>query len=380
VKNKKIIIIGGGIGGLMTAIALNEKGISSTVFERNSFNEAGAGLGLWANATRILHHYGILAPLLPSSSVLNEMRLSTSSGKLLKTIRVKKLEDRFQFPSIVALRRELQKQLLNALPPDQVHFGQRCLEVSAQKDKVIVKMENGPAQEADAVIFADGIHSFARKEIFGVEPVEYSGKTSWRGIAHYEKDPFEPGTSYELFGKGKRAGIFPLPGKQAYWYVQVNMPEKEAKIQINTSVADHLEGWSEQVHFLVGHTPSDQLIHTPIYHAPVVRKLALNNMALLGDAAHPMTPDLGQGACQAIEDAEVIAACVSKSAALKEGFLAYEAQRLPRVRSIVKNSFRMGNLRQMNSAAGVFLRDNLFRFLPERFSLGMLEKNIRAGR
>ena len=107
-----------------------------------------------------------------------------------------------------------------------------------------------------------------------------------------------------------------------------------------------------------------------------INKLAHENTALLGDAAHPMTPDLGQGACQAIEDADVLAECLSSGISFSDGFKQYENKRLTRVRDIALNSLRIGRMRQIENPIGVTFRDNLFRFLPEKFALKILERNI----
>ena len=378
-KEKKILIIGGGIGGLMTAIALNQKGIASSIFEKTKSPDAnGAGLALWANATRILDTYGLFNNLLEKGNVLHEMKTSTSHGRHLNVVRLDKLEGKFHFPSIVLLRQHLQRELLNAIPASQIQFNKQCVKIEHQTGKVTVHFSDGTSEAADAAIFADGIHSLARKSVFNIPPLNYAGRTSWRGVAEFSSTVFSKNTNLEIFGNGRRIGIFPLPNNLAYWYAAVNMTKEESTQQKRTieCVSSHFKDWAEPVPTLFKNTSEERLILTNINYTTHIHHLVTDNIALLGDAAHPMTPDLGQGACQAIEDAYIMAECLSATQSIESGLKRYETIRLPRVRSIAKNSYRMGKLRQMGNPVGTGFRNSLFRFLPEYFALKMLERNI----
>jgi 2-polyprenyl-6-methoxyphenol hydroxylase-like FAD-dependent oxidoreductase len=380
-NNHKIIIIGGGIGGLMTAIALNKKGISSAIFEKSpSFDANVAGLALWSNATGILDKFGLLKKLLTFGNVLKEMKTLTAEGNLMSVVRLNKLETRFHFPSIMILRSDLQKELLNAIPSSQIQFNKQCIKIESNTSIIRLHFADGTNETADAVVFADGIHSIARKDIFKLPSLKYAGRTSWRGVAKFENPVFSTDTNLEIFGNGRRIGIFPLPHNLAYWYAAVNMKQEEATKQKRTidGVLSHFKDWAEPVNTLINSTRENRLILTNINYTNDIHSLVRGNIALLGDAAHPMTPDLGQGACQAIEDAYILAECLFQNATTAEGFKKYETIRLQRVKSIALNSFRIGRLRQMGNPVGVSIRNNIFRFLPERFALKMLERNITA--
>lgn len=382
-KKQTIIIIGGGIGGLMTAIALNKKGIASTIYEKTkSFEVNGAGLGLWANATKILDEFGLLSNLLVQGNVLNELRTSTSNGKSLNVVNLKKLEDKFHFPSIVLLRKDLQKELFNTLPSSQILFNKQCIKIENKTTEIIVHFSDGTLEVANVIIFADGVHSIARKDIFNFPSLKYAGRTSWRGVAQFDKSIFANNINYEIFGKGRRIGIFPLPGNLAYWYAAVNMSEEEALKQKRTTdcVLSHFKDWAEPVNTLIKNTLEERLILTNINYDPHINKMVKGNIVLLGDAAHPITPDVGQGACQAIEDAYVLAECLSQNKTIAEGLNSYENKRLPRVKSISETSFRTGKIRQVESMLGMTIRNSLFRILPESVILKMLERNLNNER
>lgn len=378
-EEKKIIIIGGGIGGLMTTIALNKKGIASSIFEKTkSFDINGAGLALWANATSVLDKFGLLNNLLANGNVLNEIKTSTSNGNHLNIVRLKKLEDKFHFPSIVLLRQDLQKELSNAIPATQIQFNKQCIKIGKDSKNVTIHFSDGTYETANAVIFADGIHSIARKKIFNFPPLKYAGRISWRGVAQFSSTIFPSSTNFEIFGNGKRIGIFPLPNNHAYWYAAVNMTKEESTKQKRTidCVLSHFKDWVEPVNTLIKNTSEERLTLTNINYTTDINKLESENIALLGDAAHPMTPDLGQGACQAIEDAYVLAECLSQKESIAACLKSYENKRMHRVKSIAMNSFRIGKMRQIGNPIGLAIRNNLFRFLPESFALKMLERNI----
>jgi len=378
-KNPKTIIIGAGIGGLMTAIAFNKKGIECSIYEKtSSIENVGAGLGLWPNATSILDKFGLLKNLLAKGNVLHEIQTSTSSGKKLNTVRLKKLEDKFHFPSLVISRSYLQNELLNAVPPSQIHFNKKFVRCENKNNFTEVVFQDGTSETCDVLIFADGIHSHARKDIFNFPDLNYAGRTSWRGIAHFDKPVFENKTNYEIYGKGKRVGIFPLPNNSAYWFAAVNMSEEIASQQKRTheSLLSHFANWAEPVHALIKNTPEEKLVLTKIFHDNNIHQLVKGNFVLLGDAAHPITPDLGQGACQAIEDAFVLTECFSKNNSIAENLAAYETKRLPRVKMIARNSFRLGNVRQWENPIAIAGRNLAMKMMPEKFALKMLERNI----
>ena len=378
-EKKKIIIIGGGIGGIMTSIALNKKSISNSIYEKSgTINESGAGLSIWANATSILDKFGILERLMPYSNILDKMKLSTSGGNFLSEVSLKKLEDEFHFPSIVLLRSDLQRELMNTISPSQINFNKEYSHIENTADGLNVHFSDGTFEEASAVIFADGIHSRGRQQIFNASSLAYAGRTSWRGVAQFDKPFSANGSNNEILGNGKRMGIFPLTNNMVYWYAAVNMKEGESLKQKRTieCVLSHFKNWVEPVSTVLNNTSEKRLILTNINYAQHIEKFVKGNIALLGDAAHPMTPDLGQGACQAIEDAYVLSDCMAQNKGVADCLLDYENKRLQKVKSIAKNSLQMGRIRQMENPIGVILRNNLFRMMPESLALKLLKRNI----
>lgn len=363
----------------MASIALNKAGISNTVYEKAAaLGEAGAGLALWPNATGILSQYGLMDALMPHCSVMQEVETLNSRGRTLNKVRVSKVAETFGAPVVVLLRSTLQQTLLRALPGQQVHFSKGFVKLEQTAKGYVAHFADGSSANGDAVIFADGIHSSARQSHFQLPALKYGGRMSWRGIADANKGLFDKTRNYEILGRGRRIGIFPLPDNKVYWFAAVNMDEAAGKQQVATSdcVSSHFPGWGDAVSALFSSTPPDRFVLTQILLAPKPLKLVNGSIALLGDAAHPITPDLGQGACQAIEDAFVMAKSLAQHKSVPEGFTAYEAKRLARVQLLWKNSFAMGRMKQMGNPLMIAGRNLIYRIVPEKAALRMLTRNI----
>lgn len=269
--------------------------------------------------------------------------------------------------------------MLNSILSSQIHYSKEFVRVESTTTGVIVYFADGTREEADGVVFADGVHSLARTELFQHDPPTYAGRISWRGVAQCGAPLFPDVSCREILGKGKRIGIFPLPNNKVYWYATVNMPgEKAAKQERTTDcVLSHFYDWPAPVHSLINNTADDRLVITKINYAAGIHRLSRGCMALLGDAAHPMAPDLGQGACQAIEDAYVLAQCLSENRHTAAAFKKYHNRRIRRVSKVAKNSYRMGKMRQLQHPLGVAFRNVLLRLMPESLALRILEENIR---
>lgn len=363
----------------MTAIALRQKGISCEVYERaSSYDAEGAGLGLWANATRILESHGLFDSLRPHSSPLGEIITTTQRGAQLSHLHLQPLEQEFGHPSVVLLRKHLLAVLQSEVDPSLLHFGKTCIRAEQNEGHATAHFADGSSATADAVVFADGIHSLSR-QMYKLPPLRYSGRISWRGVTSAEGLGRTPGIHHEVFGKGRRVGIFALPENQVYWYAAVNMPEASVQHLKAThgSLLPPFEGWASPVTELMQRTSEVRLILTRVLHVDGIRFMAKGRIALLGDAAHPMTPDLGQGACQAIEDAACLAHCLAEHGEVRSAFAAYDAARIERVRRIAKASRRLGDLRQMQSVPGVLLRNTMFRLLPEGLIRAQIARNVR---
>lgn len=367
----KVIVIGGGIGGLTAAIALQRRNIEVEVFERSpELREVGAGISLWPNAMKALRKLGLGAALDPLSHANSESFLRTSTGAILSRTPAGAWEQRFGSGMVVFHRADLLNALAQAVGPSALHLNHACEGFNSDPDGgVTARFTNGSTVRGDALIGADGLHSAVRAALGHRTPPRYSGYTAWRGIPTFPHAKLMPG---ETWGSGKRFGIVPVQGGRVYWYATANVPES-GSATLPQSPLDLFRGWHEPVEALIRATPESAILRNPIYDRDPIPDWGKGRVTLLGDAAHPMTPNLGQGACQAIEDALELAATLAKpNPSVEQALRAYESRRMNRTKTIVLTSRRIGNLGQIESAPLCFLRNLALRLTPVSATLNTL--------
>jgi len=372
VPKANIAIIGGGIGGVAAALALHQAGVDAVVYERASQSrEIGAGMMLWPNATRVLRELGVLETLAAQCSPNNQFHVRSSSGRILMNIGLGK----FDVPAICTRRSDLLSALLTALPPESVRLAHDFHHLEQSSDKVRVYFENGIVKEHDAVIGADGMRSRVRAQLFGDSPPIYRGYHVWRGIAHYEGAAVFPGANSETWGNGKRFGILSIGQGCFTWYATANVPSDhpDARHGRKLELQKAFAGWHEPIADLIAATDENGIMKHGAYDRPPLRHWTDRMVTLLGDAAHPCTPNLGQGGCMALEDALALAKCVVRDGSLEAALLRYESLRRPRTTHIQQRSLLMGRIGQWENSLFVTGRKTVTRLLPAR----LFEYNLR---
>lgn len=368
----KFLIIGGGIGGLCVAIALRKAGFQAAVFEQApELKEIGAGLTLWSNAIRALDKLGIGHAVRALRPELRHAALRDASGRVLMELPADAYDRAFGAPNVPLHRADLQSILLSALPADAVHLGARCDGFTEDPAGVTARFADGGTHRGDLLVGADGLRSVVRRQIFGPEPLRYAGYTAWRGVCRFPHD--DPRlVAGETWGRGRRFGIVPLGGGRIYWFAAADAPEGEsdgpagAKSRLLSLFGD----WHEPIRELLDATDNAGINRRDLYdRKPRLRWSSPGGrVTLLGDAAHPTTPNLGQGACQAIEDAVVLADCLAHSKGdVPDALRAYESRRAPHTARVVFTSRRIGRIAQWSNPLACKLRDALVaRSSPEK--------------
>jgi 2-polyprenyl-6-methoxyphenol hydroxylase-like FAD-dependent oxidoreductase len=236
-----------------------------------------------------------------------------------------------------------------------VRLGRTCVGFEQQPDRVIARFVDGTTAIGDLLVGADGLHSRIRATLHGESHPSYAGYTVWRAVVRFDPARITAG---ETWGPRGRFGIFPVRDGRVYWYASVNAPEGERAEPGERRLLQRVfDGYHDPIPALIEASAEESIVRNDSYDRPPLARWGEGCVTLLGDAAHPMTPNLGQGACQAIEDAIVLAERLRGAADVPGALRAYEQRRLERTRRIVERSRALGRLAQLENRALAALRD-----------------------
>ena len=340
----KVVIIGAGMGGLATGIALTQAGYAVEIYDRvTDLRPAGAGISLWSNGVKVLNHLGLGEQIAAIGGRMDRMEYRTTAGELLNHIDLLPLMEQVGQRPYPVSRTDLQQMLRDAFP-GPIHLGYRCMGIAQDDQGVTVTFENGHQVTADLVVAADGIRSVCRGYVLGEEITpHYGGYVNWNGLVPVSAD-LAPADTWAIYvGEHKRASLMPIAGDRFYFFFDVPMPKEEACQggEIRADLSHFFAGWAEPVQALIRRLDPATTNRVLIHDVGPLEQMVRGRVALLGDAAHATCPDLGQGGCQALEDALVLANCLSDGtldvvAALKR----YEAERVERAGAVVQKARR----------------------------------------
>jgi 2-polyprenyl-6-methoxyphenol hydroxylase-like FAD-dependent oxidoreductase len=355
------LVVGGGIGGLAAGIALRRVGIEVTVLEQaRELETVGAGLGLAANAVQALERLGVADQVRARGEAAGTLVARKPDGATL-------LEVPLQGREMLGVHRaDLQEVLAGALG-DGLRLGAACSGFRDDGKRVTVELGGGEQLQGDVLVGADGLRSKTRAWLLEDGAPAYAGYTGWRAVTELT-DGSVQGRMSETWGLGVRFGLIPIGSGRLYWFVSESRPEPEAPVVPGDKdrLARLVSGWHDPIQAAIASTPEQAISGTGIYERRPARTWGRGRVTLLGDAAHPMTPDLSQGAAQALEDAVVLAASLRDADDPVSGLRAYQVTRRRRTASIVKRSRAAGRLAQSSGRLGAGVRDLLIGSLPNR--------------
>lgn len=360
----RILIAGGGLGGLTAAVALLRKGFRVSVFEKSDeLREIGAGLGVWPNATRVLRELGVLETALCRGAVINCIQVRTWRGKLISQTRA---VGEFDTPGICIHRADLLAILKEQVPSECVHLGEKLESFKERQSGLIARFAGGRTTEGDVLVGADGIHSRVRALLWGESKPVYRGYQAWRGVVGLELKTDPPATTIEFWGHGKRFGVAPIGHGRIFWYATANAPQGTLGEQASwkDELRNAFRGWHDPIPELIEATDETAILKHEMVDRPPLRRWGKGRVTLLGDAAHLTTPNLGQGACLAMEDAAVLARCLAEDADAPKMLREYESSRGARAAFIIRESRRVGQLGQLESRLAVALRTFVLKMSP----------------
>ena len=359
---KKIVIIGGGIGGAATALALRRAGFVARIYERKEkLREAGAGLALWANATYVLKNLGVLSDVLNESQVVTNYQFNSQHGEELVNISI----DHFDVPAVCIHRADLHKVLWRNFPKEQLILAQTFKQFERNGDKIISHFTSGKTCESDALIGADGLRSQVRAALFGdIQPI-YRGFTTWRGLTNYIPSTYRPGYITEFIGSGGGFGFVTIGKGRMYWYAAAKKEQERTELGVEqkSEIQERFKDWHTSIHDLIGATDQANILKTDLYDRVPARPWGKQNVTLLGDAAHPTLPTLGQGACMALEDALVITKCLLTHSDPAVAFQQYESQRFARTKAVVQQSLQAAKMGRFENRLAIVLRETFMKLM-----------------
>lgn len=355
------IVVGAGIAGLASARALVDLGFDVTLLERNrELRTEGAGLSLWPNALAALEDLGLADAVAPIGEVLDKGTTLTPGGTTIAKAPLDRIAARFG-PLISVDRGEFLTALRERVDVP-IEFGAR------------VRMEGGvltigeETAQADLVVGADGIGSTVRELIApGVRP-RSAGYGAWRGVA--ETAEAVPRSVSETLGPGRRFGMVPLRGGRTYWFATLD--EAGGDEDLREVFAD----WHMPVGALLDATPVDRRSYLSLVDLPSLRRWHLPGVVLVGDAAHAMTPNMGQGAAQALLDVASLQREL-RGRPLGEALRAYERGRKRSAERVVRQSRMLGRVGQISSPLGIRIRNGIFGRVPQALMAQQMGRVLR---
>ncbi|MFE5487359.1 FAD-dependent monooxygenase [Streptomyces sp. NPDC056527] len=377
------VVVGAGIGGLAAAIGLRRVGWDVRVVERAPvLDDAGAGISLAANGIRALDELGVGASVRAAARGQYTGGTRTPDGSWLARMDGAALERALGTPIVGIPRAALHRLLRDALPPGNVRIGVEVTEVDhSAPGRVRVRTRpsgSSAAPDADAeldadlVVAADGVDSRTRAALFPHHPGPvYSGSTVLRALT----EPLDLDTDFEItWGYGAEFGHIALHDGRAEWHAVLNAPAGVRHIDPLGEVRRRFADWHQPIGRLLDATRPDAVLHHDIHElATPLPSFVTGRIALLGDAAHAMTPNLGQGACQALEDAVVLAAALAHDSDTDTALAAYDAERRPRAQSVTVAARKAGRMgQQLSGSAAVTLRNAALRLAPSGMAVRMI--------
>lgn len=360
----KVIIIGGGVAGLCSAIALIRQGFEVKVYERSPEpTEAGAGIIIAPNALQALEKINMATPIMQAGLGNDGICLMSDKGRKISKLVVP--HGSYKMYSIH--RKDLNAILYSALPDATVEYGKECVFTEQNKHEVKAIFSDGSEDSGSLLIAADGIHSPVRNQLNTQHRYRFSGYTCWRTVISTETISNLSGEFIETWGTKGRVGIVPLPHQKAYLYVMINSEENDPEFAQYTvdSLVRRFEKYHQPIPKLLKLIKPKQMIHRDILDIVPMQCFYSNRIAFIGDAAHAFTPNLGQGACQAIEDAILLAQSISDHNHYQDAFAAFDASRRKRIEWISNQSWTLGKMAQFDHPLMAMFRNTFMKYTPK---------------
>jgi 2-polyprenyl-6-methoxyphenol hydroxylase-like FAD-dependent oxidoreductase len=377
---RRALVIGGGPGGLSAAAGLRRAGLDVSVFERATdlrHVQLGGGVHLWNNALRALDEVGLADRVRDAGVPVERFVWWTSAGRLIGEGDVAELTRRLGVPALGLTRSDLHEALTAGLGGVSVETGAEFTGFSEDAGGVAAAFADGREARGDVLVGADGAGSAVRTQLLGETELRYSGVVNLQAVVTGLTD-LTPSATYGMFwGRGIRLGFYPVRGG-TFWYALVSTDSggPDAPGGFKQYVLERVRGWAEPAPALVEATPDEAVVRSDLVGRDPVDIWGRGRVTLLGDAAHAMTPFMGQGAGQALEDAAVLLRCLREEASVEQALRRYEERRQPRTAEVTTRSWRVGQGTKMANPLACAVRNRIVRLLYPRVVWPQFAKQI----
>lgn len=339
----RAIVAGGGIGGLCTAIALDRAGIEVSVFEKAAdpmTTQVGGGFHIWGNAVRALRELGLEECAAEIGAPIERTEFHSWRGRRLAVWPLAEIAREAGAADWGVTRGRLLAMLYGQVAPGTVTPGMELTEFWDDGEGVTAKFSNGSEERADFLVGADGLRSAVRAGLLGKREPDYAGYTQWQTTTDRANGLLERGTEQITFGPALRTVVHHVGGGDLFWAAVTYGPESGGGKPAGRKrmLLERFSGWPAPITAAIENTPEEQIAGLPVYHRKPVKQWGKGRVTLLGDAAHPMTTNTGQGGNQAVEDAVVLAHALEGDQNVSGALRSYEVMRIARTTPLVKRS------------------------------------------
>ena len=353
----EITIIGEGIGGFTTGIALKKFGHKVTIYEQaEKILPVGAAISLWSNGVKCLNYLGLTEQVAKLGGQMDQLAyIDGLTGDTMTQFSLLPLiEEVGQRPYPVA-RADLQNMLMDEFGREDIQLGKKMVELQEQEDGVLVKFADGTEIKTDLLIGADGTHSITRAYVLGEQVSRrYAGYVNWNGLVEIS-EKLTPADQWTTFvGQGKRVSLMPVADGKFYFFFDVPLPVglENNRAEYKTLLKQYFEGWCAPVQHLIDALDEQKTNRVEIHDIEPLAQFYKSRVVIVGDAAHSTTPDIGQGGCQAMEDAIYLARSLQiNTLGLEDALKRYQNKRNERANELVLRARKRCDVTHMKDEA-----------------------------
>ncbi|MDJ0553073.1 MAG: FAD-dependent monooxygenase [Microcoleaceae cyanobacterium MO_207.B10] len=360
---EKVAVIGGGIGGLATAIAMRKQGIDAHVYEKaRELRPVGAGLSLNPNGLKALEAIepSIVEQLKQAGSIIKVINLRNNTGETTQPKKITLME-KYGQPLLTIRWSKLQEILASALPPEIIHLNHRCVSFTQNHNSVRVEFDSKKTVDVDLVVGADGVKSAVRQTLIGDGEPRYLGRMSWRGLFRYSHELLAANEVTAMIAGPKNVTLMDVGDGYISWGAKmlcVDDSSLGSATDIKSRLLKEFGEWASPVPEIMEATDAEIIVERPIWDREPLSSWTQGRVTLLGDAAHPMSPSIGQGANTAFEDGYELSEYLAKAPNLEAALALYDKNRIERTQIIQARSAFSGN-RAYESDGEKYLQERL---------------------